>query len=61
MYVPSKSVVVNGHLWLHLRFLGICVYFFMYTPIFLTILLLEDFDDLCKIDIISDNFEKKLE
>ena len=34
MYVPSKSVVVNGHLWLHLRFLGICVYFFMYTFIF---------------------------
>ena len=32
MFVPSKSVAVNGHLWLHLRFLGMCVYFFMYTP-----------------------------
>ena len=58
MYVPSKSVVVNGHLLLHLRFLGICVSFFMYTPIFLTMLISEDFDDLCKFDIISNNSEK---
>ena len=58
MYIPSQSVVVNGHLWLHLRFLGICVSFFMYTPIFLTILISVDFDNLCKIDIISNNYEK---
>ena len=58
MYVPSKSVGVNSHLWLHLKFLSICVFFFMYTVIFLTILILVDFDDFYKIDIISNNFEK---
>ena len=58
MYIPSQSVVVNGHLWLYLRFLGICVSLFMYTLIFLTILISVDFDDLCKIDLISKHYEK---
>ena len=37
MYVLSKSVAVNDNLLLHLRFLGICVFFFMYTVIILII------------------------
>ena len=60
MFVPFKGMAVNSHLWLHLRFLGMCVYFSCIHPI-LTILISVDFENLCKIDIISNNSEKKLD
>ena len=41
MFVLSKSVAVIGHLWLHLRFFGICVYFVLQQGWLLTATLFE--------------------